>query len=109
MDTLRLALISLLASTVPVAARAEEIVFVAKGEPKAVREVGSKWRRTQGYLEGGGEDNYLVGGRSLGAGDFRVRARISLAGLDGTAAGSSTCTSRRPTSRSSPRRPILRR
>jgi len=68
------------------AACAGEAVLVENGVPKAVRQDGKAWTQGNGYLECGGTGNYLMAERSLGAGDFRIRARLSLHGLGGTAA-----------------------
>ncbi|MHC4505933.1 MAG: hypothetical protein ACYTFI_21775, partial [Planctomycetota bacterium] len=61
-------------------------VFVAKGEPKAVRESGGRWKRGAGYLECSGPDRYLYAAKELAGGDFHIRARLSLAKFGRTAA-----------------------
>jgi len=68
------------------AATADEAVFVAKGDARSVREIGKRWTRKEGALVCGGMDNFLVAGKAVGAGDFQIRARLSLHRLDGTAA-----------------------
>ena len=60
--------------------------FVAAGKAVCAREVGNPWNRQAGFLEGSGLGNFLYANRLLAGGDFCVRARLSLAGLDGTAA-----------------------
>ena len=65
---------------------AEEAVFVEKGNARSVFEVGSKWKSKKGSMAGGGMGNYLVAERAVGTGEFRIRARLSLERLDGTAA-----------------------
>ena len=70
----------------PGAGAAAEAVFVEKGQAKSVHQVGRKWTRGAGYLQVSGRGNYLQAGRALGKGDFRVRVRLSLAKLNGTAA-----------------------
>jgi len=71
-----------------VGAQAEgtEAVFVEKGVPKLVREEGRRWKRAQGYLECAGYNNYLFGGRMVGAGDFHVKAQLAIHGLARSAA-----------------------
>ncbi len=68
------------------AAATEEAVFVDKGKALGVREIGDKWTCKEGSLVCGGPDNVLVAGKAIGAGDFRIRARLSVEQLDGTAA-----------------------
>jgi hypothetical protein len=65
---------------------AEEAVFVETGSARSVREIGGQWTGREGALVGGGAGSFLVAGKALGAGDFRIRARLSLERLDGTAA-----------------------
>ena len=73
------------ARPLPVSA-ADATVIVSKGKPVCVHEAGNPWRREDGYLEGTGVGNLLHADRSLGSGDFLVRARLSLEKLDGMAA-----------------------
>ena len=68
------------------AAATEEAVFVDKGKALGVREIGDKWTCKEGSLVCGGPGNFLVAGKAIGAGDFRIRARLSVEQLDGTAA-----------------------
>ena len=65
---------------------AEQMAFVERGKAKAVRTIGNAWTRGKGCLECAGTGNFLLATRALGAGDFAVRVRLSLARLDGTAA-----------------------
>ena len=57
---------------------ADEAVFVKKVSARSVREIGSKWTCKEGSLVCGGTGNFLVAGKAVGAGDFQVRARLSL-------------------------------
>jgi len=61
-------------------------VFVAKGVPKLVRVEGRPWKQGVGYLERRGHRNYLFAGRTLGQGDFHVKAKLSLREIKHTAA-----------------------
>lgn len=65
---------------------AEEAVFVEKGNARSVREIGNKWTSEKGSLVCSGKGNCLIAAKAVGAGDFQVRARLSLDRLDGTAA-----------------------
>ena len=68
------------------AAAAEETAFVEEGNAHDVREIGNQWTCKEGSLVCGGVNNFLVAGKAVGVGDFRIRARLSLERLDGTAA-----------------------
>ena len=57
---------------------AEETVFVEGGTARSVQEVGKKWAADDGGLACSGTGNFLVAGKALGSGDFRVRARLAL-------------------------------
>ena len=48
--------------------------------------VGKPWRVGDGFIECGGYNNYLYADRSLGAGDFRVKARLTILKLAKSAA-----------------------
>ncbi len=61
-------------------------VFVQKGEAKDVVVVGSKWQQGDGFLECSGMHNYLYAGKALGSGDVRIRARMALFNVAGSAA-----------------------
>ena len=74
------------AAATPGGQEVQNATFVEKGLPRAVREVGRKWKQGRRYLECAGENNFLVAGRTPGAGDFCIRVRLSLAKLNGTAA-----------------------
>jgi hypothetical protein len=67
-------------------ATAAELVIVENGRAKAVDEVGQRWSPKDGYLECFGPHSFLVAKRTLGAGDFRIRARLSLEKIENTAA-----------------------
>ncbi len=83
-----LALLLVNGSTVAAAdaSRGSEVVFIQNGQARSVREIGDKWTSKEGALVCGGTGNFLVAGKAVGAGDFHVRARLSLERLDGTAA-----------------------
>jgi len=84
---MRLLVAGLLAMTPCVrAGAATEAVFVEKGSARSVREIGNAWTEKRGTIECGGTGNFLVAGKAVGAGDFRIHARLSLEQLDGTAA-----------------------
>ncbi len=68
------------------AAGAGEAAFVNNGSPRGVAQVGAKWKQIGGALACGGINNYLVAKKTLGAGDFRIRLRMSLTRPDSTAA-----------------------
>ena len=70
----------------PRLAAAERVVFVEKGTPVSIHETGEAWTRGDGFLEGSGKGNVLFGGQAVASGDFRVRARLRIVKLDGTAA-----------------------
>ncbi len=81
--------ISVVLGTVPpVAAEAEpaKTVFVKDGRPLDVHEEGKAWKRGKGYLECSGYGNFLLGGRAIGEGDFRVVARLRIHDLGKSAA-----------------------
>ena len=87
--TLSLALLLVVQSGTIVAddvSQVSEVVFVQEGNARSVRVIGNKWTSKEGALVCGGTGNLLVAGKALGAGDFRIRARLSLERLDGTAA-----------------------
>ena len=65
---------------------AADAIFVVEGKPRAVRSFGQPWQQGDGYLECTGEGNYLFGLKTVGPGDFRIVARLSLERVDGTAA-----------------------
>ena len=65
---------------------AENVAFVEKGSPRGVTEVGAKWKQAGSHLDGSGTGNYLIGAKTLGAGDFHVGVRLSIAKPDSTAA-----------------------
>jgi len=76
----------LAASLLPAVAAGGEVAFVEKSVPKLVREVGAKWKQANGALECGGVHNFLYAGKTLGPGDFHVRARLAIANLRSSAA-----------------------
>lgn len=63
-----------------------ETVFVAKGQPKLVREDGKSWQAGDEFLECSGQGNFLFASRAIGAGDFQVLAKLALMKLGHTAA-----------------------
>ncbi len=68
------------------ASTVSEVVFVQNGQARSVREIGNRWTCKEGVLVCGGTGNFLVAGSAVRPGDFRIRARLSLERLDGTAA-----------------------
>ena len=60
--------------------------FVSNGEARDVREMGGAWETGDRVLSQEGVGKLLVAGRAVGAGDFRIAARIALDAIDGTAA-----------------------
>ena len=66
--------------------RAETVAFVKNGDPRGVTQVRAKWIQANETLTCGGMNNYLVAGKTLGDGDFRIRVRMSLLKPDSTAA-----------------------
>ena len=65
---------------------AQETVFINSGVPELVREEGEAWQRGEGYVECQGVDNLLLAGRSIGSGDFRIRATLTIFDLARSAA-----------------------
>ncbi|MHC4935442.1 MAG: sialidase family protein [Planctomycetota bacterium] len=63
-----------------------EVPFVAAGHPVEVGTLGEPWEEAEGFLRGGGVGRFLRAGRDLGRGDLRVRARLTLERIEGTAA-----------------------
>ena len=61
-------------------------VFVEKGHSRLTSSTGIGWTSKNGTLVCSGIDNFLFAGKTLGAGDFQIRARLSLDRLDSTAA-----------------------
>ncbi len=62
------------------------MMFVADGQPVLIREEGKAWTRGDGYLECGGVGNILWAGQALGAGDFTIRASLTILNLARSAA-----------------------
>ena len=65
---------------------AETLVVVQDGEASAVRYVGADWKQDAAGLSAEGTGRFLYAAKSLGPGDFRIDAQLSLRELDGTAA-----------------------
>ncbi|HUT25069.1 MAG TPA: sialidase family protein [Sumerlaeia bacterium] len=93
MNGIRTGAIVLCVVAAGVSLRAEEakemrntLALVEKGIPLSVIEVGEKWKRGDGHLECSGMGNCLTAGRTLGAGDFHVRVRLSIEELSDSAA-----------------------
>ncbi len=61
-------------------------VFVDDGDLKLVREEGEQWRAGDGYVECQGVNNILWAGNAIGAGDFHVRAELTIHALARSAA-----------------------
>ena len=83
MPVTELLLLSLLTGSPNLSA---EIPFVAAGLPVEVGTLGEPWEEAEGFLRGGGIGRFLRAGRDLGRGDLRVRARLTLERIEGTAA-----------------------
>ena len=63
-----------------------QTVFVKNGTPRAVREIGKKWTPGEGALVCHGMDNFLIAGKAVATGDFRIRVRLKLDQLNSTGA-----------------------
>ena len=68
-----------------------------EGRAVLVRVEGKPWRPAKGGLECSGRGNFLWAGQRMGAGDFRIRVKLTLAKIRHTAASSGSPS---PTSRS---------
>lgn len=68
------------------ACAAADLIFVESGAPKAVVEMGQKWRRDAGYLELQGKANVLFADAVIDPGDFEIRARLQIDELENSAA-----------------------
>ncbi len=64
----------------------EDAVFVGAGRPASVRVEGKVWTAGDGYVECGGTENFLYGGKGIGPGDFTITARLSIEDLTRSAA-----------------------
>ncbi len=64
----------------------ETLVCVDGGEARHVRVEGVAWKTAEGALACEGKDNVLYAARDVGAGDFRVEARLAIEQLAGSAA-----------------------
>jgi len=67
----------------------ETIVFVEKGVPKAIKTIGKSWTQKGGSLECAGTGKNvarLLSSKSIGAGNFHVRAKLAILELDKSAA-----------------------
>ncbi len=60
--------------------------FVKQGNADAVYQIGARWKKEDGALVLTGEGNFLYAGWDIGAGDFRITARLSLDRLNDSAA-----------------------
>ena len=63
-----------------------DVLFVDHGIPTLVRVEGKPWARREGTIECGGLNNYLYAGKALGAGDFHIKARLTILKLANSAA-----------------------
>lgn len=63
-----------------------QTVFIKNGSPRAVREIGKKWTPGEGALMCHGIDNFLIAGKAVATGDFRIRARLKLDQLNSSGA-----------------------
>lgn len=64
----------------------QEMVFVERGTPKLVVEEGGRWQPKEGVIECTGMKKLLYAGRVIESGDFRIKARLALSQMGGTAA-----------------------
>ena len=60
--------------------------YVNAGIKVNVTEVGGAWAQGDGYIEQSGVNKFLYAGESISAGDFTIKAKLSLAELNATAA-----------------------
>lgn len=65
---------------------ADELTVVENGDAVNACFVGGEWQHGDGCLEAGGNDRWLLANRGLNKGDFHVKARLSIHGLDTSAA-----------------------
>lgn len=84
--TIVFGLLVCLLATAGFAASPSDVVFVADGVAKAVRQDGKAWTQGDGYLECGGTYNYLYADGLLGPGDFRVSVKLTILELAKSAA-----------------------
>jgi Neuraminidase (sialidase) len=68
------------------AAARDTAVFIDGGKPLLVRTEGADWTQRDGYLECAGTGNTVFAGRTIGAGDFRVKATLRIVNVAGSAA-----------------------
>jgi sialidase-1 len=78
--------ILLLSLSAAVPAESGTLVCVDGGEAKGVRVEGAAWKTAEGALVCEGTGNFLYAPRAIGAGDFRVEARLAIGKLAGSAA-----------------------
>lgn len=64
----------------------EEFAVVQAGKPLAVRQIGAAWEDAADGLAAAGTGRFLFAAQDLGAGDFRIAARLRLERIEGTAA-----------------------
>jgi len=67
-------------------AATEELAVVGNGVRANACFVGGEWQSGSGFLEAGGYDRWLLADRGLDQGDFHLKARLSIHGLDKSAA-----------------------
>ena len=65
---------------------AAELVVVRDGKLRDAVVSGHPWTESDAYVEGKGEDTWLLANRGLAAGDFHLTARVSVHGLAKSAA-----------------------
>ena len=65
---------------------AEESQFVAKGTARDTRVLGQEWVTQQGALVCSGKGNVLYAGKQCGPGDFQIHVRLTIDGLNKSAA-----------------------
>ncbi len=64
----------------------EKLSVVTAGKTEAARVIGPAWELTPQGLTAEGTGRFLYAKKAIGAGDFRITARLSLARIDGSAA-----------------------
>lgn len=65
---------------------AESLAVVTSGQPAAAKITGAPWTSEDHGLTAEGTGRLLLAAKQIGSGDFRVKARLTLAKLEGTAA-----------------------
>ena len=80
------AVLAIMAAGCVATTAAPRTVFVEAGREKLVTHKGAAWASADGTLTCGGTDNYLYAGKAIGSADVRIRAKLTIDQLDGSAA-----------------------